>query len=150
MRLFFIHELFDFSSTKGHSLCKQYLHDLQFKKTRYPSWNFSKLARADISCQFQKTRYLCRHCLQNEWTWNNNLEHHIIWKFYEKLFLFSYYSRRGKTTNMITNLSSSMNSFIISCFIKVSKSQKCFHFSFILQNFSQIISRKFFSLGWKV
>ena len=31
---------------KGHSFCKQCLHDLQFKKTRY----------------------LCRHCLQNEWT----------------------------------------------------------------------------------
>ena len=35
---------------------------------RYSSPNLSKLARADISCQFQKTRYLCRHCLQNEWT----------------------------------------------------------------------------------
>ena len=30
--------------------------------------NLSKLARADISCQFMKTRSLCRHCLQNEWT----------------------------------------------------------------------------------
>ena len=53
---------------KGHSFCKQCLHDLQFKKTRYSSPNLSKLARADISCQFKKTRYLCRHCLQNEWT----------------------------------------------------------------------------------
>ena len=29
---------------------------------------YNKLARADISCQFMKTRSLCRHCLQNEWT----------------------------------------------------------------------------------
>ena len=40
---------------KDHSFCKQCLHDLQFKKTRYSSSNFSKLARADISCQFKKT-----------------------------------------------------------------------------------------------
>ena len=25
-------------------------------------------ARADISIQFMKTMFLCRHCLQNEWT----------------------------------------------------------------------------------
>ena len=50
---------------KGHLFCKQCLHDLQFKKT---STNLSKLARADISCQFKKTRYLSRQCLQNEWT----------------------------------------------------------------------------------
>ena len=40
----------------------------QFQKTRYCSPNLSKLARADISCQFKKTRFLCRHCLQKEWT----------------------------------------------------------------------------------
>ena len=54
--------------SKGHSFCKQCLHNLQFKKTRYSSPNLSKLARVDISCQFKKTRYLCRHCLQNKWT----------------------------------------------------------------------------------
>ena len=53
---------------KGHSFCKQCLHDLQFMKTRSFSPDLSKLARADISCQFMKTRSLCRHCLQNEWT----------------------------------------------------------------------------------
>ena len=53
---------------KCHSFCKKCLHDLQFKKTRYSSPNLSKLARADINCQFMKTRSLCRHCLQNEWT----------------------------------------------------------------------------------
>ena len=53
---------------KGHSFCKQCLHDLQFMKTRYSSPNLSKVARVDISCQFKETRYLCRHCLQNEWT----------------------------------------------------------------------------------
>ena len=53
---------------KGHSFCKQQLHDLQFMKTRSPSPNLSKLARADISCQFMKTRSLCRHCLQIKWT----------------------------------------------------------------------------------
>ena len=54
-------------NTKGHSLCKQCLHDLQFMKKGSSSPNLSKLARADISCQFMKTRSLCRHCLQNEW-----------------------------------------------------------------------------------
>ena len=48
--------------------CQQCLHDLQFKKTRYSSPNLSKLARADISCQFKETNYLCRHCLQTKWT----------------------------------------------------------------------------------
>ena len=38
--------------------------------------NFSKLARADMSCQFKKRRYLCRHCLQNEWT--------LLGTFYKK------------------------------------------------------------------
>ena len=52
--------------TKGHSLCKQCLHDLQFIKKGPSSPNLSKLARADMSCQFKKTRYLCRHCLQKE------------------------------------------------------------------------------------
>ena len=41
---------------KGHSLCKQCLHDLQFMKKGLHSPNLSKLARADISCQFMKTR----------------------------------------------------------------------------------------------
>jgi hypothetical protein len=39
---------------KGHSLCKQCLHDLQFMKKGSSSLNLSKLARADISCQFMK------------------------------------------------------------------------------------------------
>ena len=49
--------------TKGHSFCKQCLHDLQFRqfmKTGYSLPNLSKLARADINCQFMKTRLLCR------------------------------------------------------------------------------------------
>ena len=46
--------------TKGHSLCKQCLHDLQFMKKGYSSSNLSKLARTDISCQFMKRRSLCR------------------------------------------------------------------------------------------
>ena len=54
--------------TRSHSFCKQCLHALPFRKTRYSSPNLSKLARVDISCQFKKTRYLCRHCLQNKWT----------------------------------------------------------------------------------
>ena len=43
-----------------HSLCKQCVHDLQFMKKGFSSPNLSKLARADISCQFIKTRSLCR------------------------------------------------------------------------------------------
>ena len=46
--------------TKGHSFCKQCLHDLQFMKTGSSLPNLSKLARSDISCQFMKTRSLCR------------------------------------------------------------------------------------------
>ena len=46
--------------TKDHSFCRQCLHDLQFMKTRSSSPNLSKLARADISYQFMKTRSLCR------------------------------------------------------------------------------------------
>ena len=46
---------------KGHSFLKQCLHDLQFKN-KVLLTKLSKLARADISCQFKKTRYLCRHC----------------------------------------------------------------------------------------
>ena len=42
---------------KGHSFRKQY-H--QFMKTRSSSSNLSKLARADISCQFMKPRSFCR------------------------------------------------------------------------------------------
>ena len=41
---------------KGPSLCKQCLHDLQFMKKGSSSQNLSKLA----SCQFMKTRSLCR------------------------------------------------------------------------------------------
>ena len=48
--------------------CKQCMHDLQFMKTWSSSPNLYKLARADISYQFMKTRSLCRHCIQNEWT----------------------------------------------------------------------------------
>ena len=47
-------------SLKGHSLCKQCLHNLQFMKKGYSSPKVSKLARADISCRFMKTRSLCR------------------------------------------------------------------------------------------
>ena len=54
--------------TKGHSLCKQCLHDLLFNETKYLPSNLSKLARDDISCQFKKSRYLCRHFLKNKWT----------------------------------------------------------------------------------
>ena len=50
--------------TKGHSFCKQSLHNLQFMKTSYSSPNLSKLARADISCQFKKTRYLFTNFLK--------------------------------------------------------------------------------------
>ena len=64
--------------SKGHSFCEQCLHDLQFMKTRSSSQNLSKLARADISCQFMKTRSLCRHCSQMDFNssliWN--LGHH--------------------------------------------------------------------------
>ena len=66
--LLFLHKKCKKWECKGHSFCKQCLHDLQFKKMRYSSRNLSKLASADISCQFKKTRYLCRRCLQNEWT----------------------------------------------------------------------------------
>ena len=45
---------------KDHSFGKQAMQDLQFMKTRSSSPNLSKLARADISCQFMKTRSLCR------------------------------------------------------------------------------------------
>ena len=48
--------------TKGHSFFKQRLHNFQLRKTRYSSPNLSKLARTDISSQFNKTRYLYRHC----------------------------------------------------------------------------------------
>ena len=58
----------NFKVDKGHSFCKQCLHNLQFKKPRYSSPKTSKLARADISCQFKKAMYLYRHSLQNEWT----------------------------------------------------------------------------------
>ena len=53
---------------KGHLFCKQCLHELQFMKTRSSSPNLFKLARAYISCQFMKTRSLCRLGLPNEWT----------------------------------------------------------------------------------
>ena len=45
---------------KGHSFCKQWMHNLQFMKTRSFSPNLSKLGRSDISCHFMKTRSLCR------------------------------------------------------------------------------------------
>ena len=49
------------AKAKDHSFYKQQcLHDLQFMKKIYFSPNLSKLARADISCQFMKTRSLCR------------------------------------------------------------------------------------------
>ena len=48
------------ASIKAHSLCKQCLHDLHFLKKGSFSPNLSKLARADISCHFMKTRSLCR------------------------------------------------------------------------------------------
>ena len=48
------------TKTKGHSLCKHCLHDLQFMKKGSSSTNLSNLAKADIICQFMKTRSLCR------------------------------------------------------------------------------------------
>ena len=51
--------------SKGHSLCKQSLHDLQFMKKGSSSPNLSKLA---ISCQFMKNKILVQNCLHNEWT----------------------------------------------------------------------------------
>ena len=41
-------------SAKGHSLCKKCLQDLQLMKKGSSSPNLSKLARADISCQYKK------------------------------------------------------------------------------------------------
>ena len=46
--------------SKDHSFCNECLHNLLFIKTRSSSPNLSKLARADISCQFMKTRSFCR------------------------------------------------------------------------------------------
>ena len=43
---------------KGHSLCEQCLYNLLFMKKGSSSPNLSKLARADISCQFMQS--LCR------------------------------------------------------------------------------------------
>ena len=54
------------SRSKGHSFYKQ--HDLQLMKTRSLSPNLSKLARAEIRCQFMKIRSLCTNCLQNKLT----------------------------------------------------------------------------------
>ena len=56
------------NSHKGQSCCKQCLHHLHFMKTKTSSPNLQKLARADISCQFMKTKILVQNCLQNEWT----------------------------------------------------------------------------------
>ena len=50
----------NFPTNKAHSLCKPCLHDLHFVKKESSSPNLSKLARADISCQFMKTKSLCR------------------------------------------------------------------------------------------
>ena len=52
--------------TKVHSFLQQYLHDLQFMKTRSSSPNLSKLAPAGISWRpcFHKLK---KHCLRNEW-----------------------------------------------------------------------------------
>ena len=76
---------------KGHSFCKQCLHDLQFKKTRYSSPDLSELARDGISCQFKKTRQLCRHCLQKKWTlyiqWENK-ERFVFGKNENKIICF--------------------------------------------------------------
>ena len=55
-----------FNLKKAHK--KNKIKAIRFVKTRSSSPNLSKLARANISCQFMKTRSLCRHCLQNKWT----------------------------------------------------------------------------------
>ena len=55
-------------NTKGHLLCKQCLHALQFMKKGSSSPNLSKLARADISCQLYENKILVPNCLHNEWT----------------------------------------------------------------------------------
>ena len=47
---------------KGHLICKQCLHDLQLKKTRYFSPKLSKLARADIRCQVLFTKRMEFSC----------------------------------------------------------------------------------------
>ena len=44
---------------RAHSLCKQCLHNLHFRK-KDPLTKPFKLARADIHCHFMKTRSLCR------------------------------------------------------------------------------------------
>ena len=80
---------FKFWISKGHSFCKQCLHNLLFKKTRYSSPNLSKLARADISCQFNKTRYLCGHSLQDEYICHYNLLLIINHGFHRRISLFS-------------------------------------------------------------
>ena len=54
--------------TKGRSLCKQCLHNLQFMKKISSSPNLAKLARADISCQFMKTRSLILRILYEFYT----------------------------------------------------------------------------------
>ena len=46
--------------TKAHSLCNQCLHDLHCLKKASFSPNLCKLPRADINCNFMKTRSLCR------------------------------------------------------------------------------------------
>ena len=58
--------------------------------------NFSKLARADMSCQFKKRRYLCRHCLQNECTSVSDFFH--FWRIFRfnSIFLTPYRCLLGR------------------------------------------------------
>ena len=60
--------------------------------------NLSKLAKADM---LKKTRYLCRHCLQNEWTLSS--------KFFVKNITVKKYLE-GSGFYHPTNLDSKMNS----------------------------------------
>ena len=74
----------------------------------------SKLARADISCQFMKTRSLCRHVLQNEWTlisasafqvknWSTRFKQE--WKFFQlQRLLRVWYKNAWKVQWKITKL----------------------------------------------
>ena len=56
--------------TKPFQACQSW-HQLSVyenKVQRSSSPNLSKLVRADISCQFMKRKFLCKHLLRNKWT----------------------------------------------------------------------------------
>ena len=59
---------FDFTImiSSGRLVFVRFLEEIDDPKNHFEiNW---PLAIADISCQFMKTRSLCRHCLQNKWT----------------------------------------------------------------------------------